>query len=259
MKSPFRWMPLALMLCGPAGIAADFERGMEAVEKQDWPTAVAEFRALAEAGHPDAQVNLGNLYAKGYGVEQSYSTAFRWYLRAAEQGHPVAQGKLGLMYFYGLGLRKDHVEAERWFRSAAENGNADAASVLASLYASGEGVAKDPAAAYFWYSIAMERGHPDAEAYRNELVETMSPGEIGEALDRLAAWRARHADSTITETFEPAATPGEHRGNNAPRRREPAAGAAMTAAPTGRDTHRAAEQASSKTKPAPRKTRSARR
>ena len=54
---------------------------------------------LAEQGEADAQYNLGNCYAFGDGVEQSYTEAVKWYKKAAEQGHEDAKKELDFMGF----------------------------------------------------------------------------------------------------------------------------------------------------------------
>lgn len=223
-----RLLLIALLTAATDGLTADLGKGLAAVEQLNWAEALAEFRPLAEQGDADAQVNLGNLYMKGLGVEQNYNTAFRWYLRAAEQGQPVAQGKLGLMHYYGLGLKENHEEAVHWFRMAAEGGDVDAASVLAALYADGDGTASDPAEAYYWYTIAIERGRTTAEADREALVDRMSPGEIATALDRLAA--TRKAETDLIEEFvgtpsaapRAAAPPKARKPRGAPRSTPPA-------------------------------------
>lgn len=104
----------------------------------------------------------------------------------------MGQDKLGLMFYYGLGVREDRREAARWFRAAAEQGDAGAQAILGSLYAAGDGVDKDKIQAFFWYSLAADQGHRGALDSKTALIETMSPGEVGEALDRLAAWAKRH-------------------------------------------------------------------
>jgi TPR repeat protein len=192
MRTAFTGFGLAILLAALPAFAADLAKGLAAVERQDWASALAEFKPLAERGDSDAEVNLGNLYMKGYGVEQDYRAAFRWYLKAAEQGQPVAQGKLGLMHYYGLGMHENHEEAARWFQEAARNGDPDAASVLASLYAVGDGVELDRPEAYLWYSLAAERGHPNAKAHRQQLADEMSPAELRRGLDKLAAWQREH-------------------------------------------------------------------
>jgi len=46
---------------------------------------------------------LGNMYARGWGVEQVYAKASHWWRKAAEQGNAYAQFNLGDMYFLGSG------------------------------------------------------------------------------------------------------------------------------------------------------------
>ena len=44
-----------------------------------------------------AQLNLGNMYCNGDGVEQDYTEAVVWYRKAAEQGNAGAQFNLGVL------------------------------------------------------------------------------------------------------------------------------------------------------------------
>ncbi|MGI9212168.1 MAG: tetratricopeptide repeat protein [Methylococcaceae bacterium] len=177
---------ISLLLVTPGG-RADLETGLNAARHQNWPVAKSEFERAAEAGDPAAMVNLGNLYMKGLGVAQDYSLAKEWYQRAADRDDRAGQGKLGLLHYYGLGVPIDYNQAAHWFELAANQGEPTAETILASLYVRGDGVDKDLSAAYFWYTRALEQGHPEAEHARATLVDTMTPGEIGEALNRLTA------------------------------------------------------------------------
>jgi TPR repeat protein len=192
MRSACQLLLWTALTVTAGAVRADLETGLAAVERRDWAAALAEFRPLADRGVADAQVNLGNLYMKGWGLTQNYGEAFRWYLKAAGQGSVIGQGKLGLMHYYGLGVPEDHAEAARWFREAGEKGEPSAAFILGSLYAAGDGVEKDKVQAYVWYTLAAEHGRRDALDSRNGLVDEMSPGEINEALTWLATWRDRH-------------------------------------------------------------------
>ena len=49
---------LALLVALPA-TAQDFEKGLAAVKRGDYATALSEWRPLAEQGNADAQYNLG--------------------------------------------------------------------------------------------------------------------------------------------------------------------------------------------------------
>ena len=189
----------ALGICAlPA--RADLAQGLSAVAKRDWRTAAAQFKPLAERGDPDAQVNLGNLYMKGHGVEQDYQAAFGWYLKAADQGSPLAQGKLGMMRYYGLGEAADHAAAARWFQKAAEQGEPGSAALLGSLCEAGDGVKKDPVRALFWDALAGSLGHRSAGEAQRELADQMNPGEINQAMDLLAEWEKRHPLPAVAES-----------------------------------------------------------
>jgi len=51
------------LLLVPALGWADFQAGVNAYERGDYETALAEFQALAEQGYADAQFFLGEMYA----------------------------------------------------------------------------------------------------------------------------------------------------------------------------------------------------
>ncbi len=60
---------LALALSAPV-LAADSQAGLEAYNRDDYATALNEWRPLAEQGHPAAQYSLGFMYTNGLGVPQ---------------------------------------------------------------------------------------------------------------------------------------------------------------------------------------------
>ena len=52
-------------------------------------------------------------------MRQDYVDAAKWFLKAAEQGIPCAQLQLGDMYRDGQGVEKDDVQAHKWLNLAA--------------------------------------------------------------------------------------------------------------------------------------------
>ena len=91
----------ALLLgSGGASWSGDFEKGLNAYEKEDYSTALREWTPLAEQGDALAQYNLGLMYDKGQGVPQDYKTAVKWYTLAAEQGDPDSQRNLRYRIFF---------------------------------------------------------------------------------------------------------------------------------------------------------------
>jgi len=115
------------------------------------------FKKAAEQGDVYAQGRLGLCYEEGEGVSQDYKEAVRWYTKAAEQGDEFAQTKLGLSYEEGRGVAQNYKEAVKWYTKAAEQGDTFAQANLGRCYANGAGVAKDDKEAVKWYTKAAEQ------------------------------------------------------------------------------------------------------
>ena len=97
---------LVLLAAAPAA-AQDFVRGLDAYDRGDYETALANVRPLAEQGGMAAQHHLGLMYARGHGVEQDHVQAVHWFRKAAEQGNPDSQYELAYALNNGLGVEKD--------------------------------------------------------------------------------------------------------------------------------------------------------
>ena len=52
-------------------------------------------------------------------MSRDLAQAAKWFRRAAERGDPDAQFNLGLLYAHGKGMPKDFVRAHMWFDLAA--------------------------------------------------------------------------------------------------------------------------------------------
>lgn len=111
----------ALMLVSTVSVAADFNAGMAAYERQDYTTAAEEFSALAEAGDNHAQYMLGRLYAEGNGVQRDRVQAHKWYNIAAARGHiHAAQARDALARDMRRGRIAQAQELARQWRPGAE-------------------------------------------------------------------------------------------------------------------------------------------
>jgi len=104
---------LLAILVLPVGSAVAFAPP----EKKDLET----LQTQARQGDTEAQIRLGDLYAKGRGVPQDHTQARSWYAKAAAQGHPIAQNNLAELYFAGLGGPPDYVRAYMWVSLAASH------------------------------------------------------------------------------------------------------------------------------------------
>jgi len=125
------------------------------VSNQD-EMAVRWYREASMQHDPDGEFGLGEMYAKGEGVEQDFDMAVEMYIRAAVGGHAQARRVLANAYEHGaLGRDVDAAEALRWLRLAADSGDANAMRRMATLFRDGGlGIAPDPALAEQWQTRA---------------------------------------------------------------------------------------------------------
>ena len=133
MKMPFT-LPAALAACllsacvcvwrGVPVLAEEYSDSIrrlgEKDTKADEQSSFAErfLKKDAEAGHAEAQFELGLMYHEGHGLQQNCAEARRWYEKAAAQGHAEAQRGLGELFVAGRGVPQDKSVAKEWFRKA---------------------------------------------------------------------------------------------------------------------------------------------
>jgi TPR repeat protein len=109
-----------LLLAASSPLWAGYEKGLEALQQDDYETVYKEWKGLAEHGHAEIQSILAVMYHTGVGVKQNYQKAFYWYKKAAEQGLPAAQANLGVMYAKGTGTKRDLIQSYAWYSVAAD-------------------------------------------------------------------------------------------------------------------------------------------
>ena len=176
---------LVLMWAMPA--FADYQKGLDAFERGDTPTALKEFRTLAESNDARGQFGLAIMHDFGEGVPQNSEQAAKWYRLAAEQGFADAQNNLGVMYEEGEGVARNYEEAMKWYRKAAEAGNRDAPNNIGVMYMTGVGVRRDFVKACMWFNIA-GKGDPGAVSNKGFLKKRMTPEEIAQAESLAKEW-----------------------------------------------------------------------
>jgi uncharacterized protein len=131
-------------------------------QANEFGEAFAWCQRAAHSQLPWAMFNVGLMYRKGEGVEQSNTDAARWYRLAALKDYAEAQLKLAELYYLGLGIPQSYKQAAAWYRKAAELGNAEAQFQLGQLYATGQGVEHDYVQHRQWIRRAAEQGHEQA-------------------------------------------------------------------------------------------------
>ena len=142
------------------------------------PVAAAVPHTRAEAGDPEAQLQLGMRYAAGDGVVQNDKEAAKWLERAARKGLADAQYEYGLMLLQGRGVVQDYRAAFEWIEKPARRGHAKAQYSLGELYRYGTGTAIDKARAYLWFNLAAAQGVEAAAKARDSIVWQLKPEQL---------------------------------------------------------------------------------
>jgi uncharacterized protein len=155
-------LAISAILCCNAALAG-LKEGYEALARNDYATAIKEYRPLAERGNAEAQYRIGRMYEFGQGYPQDKARGIAWVRKAAAQNHADAQQELGVIYATGDGVKQDDVQAVAWFRKAATQGEPTAQYNLGLLYAKGQGVEKDYAQAIAWWRKSAAQGNADAQ------------------------------------------------------------------------------------------------
>lgn len=173
---------------------ADVARGREALKDGDYHLAIAEFKAGAKKGDPEASYWLGDMFERGIGTQKDIQKALSWYRTSANGGWVKSKLGLGEIYLQGTENLQDFTQAHQWLEQAATDGEVDAMRDLGTMYAKGWGVQKDAIRAYIWFDYAASRGDQRSETLRDNLLKTMSDQEIAEA--------QRLADKEAPEVFK---------------------------------------------------------
>lgn len=103
---------------------------------------IPKLTARAQAGDAQAQFELGQDYSAGDGVEQNNVTAMIWFRKAADQHHAEAWKRIGDLLARGYGIDNDVDQAVAAYRTAISLGSSEATIELAELFLHGEGGGK---------------------------------------------------------------------------------------------------------------------
>lgn len=90
-----------------------------AYDRANFATSLKIWLPKAEAGDPEAQTYVGEIFEKGLGLQADPVVAASWYQKAADQGFSRARVNLGYLYESGLGVPQDLVKAMNFYRLAA--------------------------------------------------------------------------------------------------------------------------------------------
>ena len=148
---------------------------------------IALLHEKAEQGNIQAQLNLGEIYYGGRGVQQSYKRAFYWWNMAAEQGDASAQILLVRAYSKGEGVKQSDELAIYWAKLGAVQAHAIAQSQLSLIYSEKNNNYQE---AFYWMELSAKQGYNIAQIL---LAIIYSEGEGVEQNDELAIYWAEQA------------------------------------------------------------------
>ena len=133
----------------------------------DLESNTEQIRRAAEAGDPDAMVELANAYESGIGCEQDISVALHWFIRAARLRNQHAFDAIGVLRAKGRGVRLNHNSARKWMQRGAASGNDNSMNGLGYLdfLQAQAGDTQRYSDARRWFLRSARRGN--SEAFRN--------------------------------------------------------------------------------------------
>ncbi|MDD9908421.1 MAG: tetratricopeptide repeat protein [Ahrensia sp.] len=143
--------------------AAKIDEAFGAFQRGYYLTAFSLALPRAEAGDPNAQTLIGELYANGYGVARDVKKALEWYRFGAEGGNPDAQFALGNALLQGTSIELNREEGRKFLEMSAKAGHVRAAFNLAQLITSDRPTWAGFKNALPWYRQAAEGGLADAQ------------------------------------------------------------------------------------------------
>jgi len=108
----------ASLLASAGSALAGMNEGIAAVTVGDYAKAMSEFEPLAANGDAAAQYQLAKIYLEGHGPIDGVPRGIELMTSAANGSYPEAQAQLGLMYAMGLGVPVDNAKAYDWLNKA---------------------------------------------------------------------------------------------------------------------------------------------
>ncbi|CAN6845041.1 unnamed protein product [Brassica oleracea] len=129
--------------------------------RHDHAKAVHWFSKAAEKGEPRSMEILGEIYARGTGVERNYTKAFQCLTLAAEGGLDSAFTGLGYLYVKGYGVDKNYTKVSL-FLKVSDSEDPRGMYYLGMLYLKGIGVKRDVKKATKYFLVASNAGLPKA-------------------------------------------------------------------------------------------------
>ncbi|MCJ2043481.1 sel1 repeat family protein [Methylobacterium sp. J-078] len=178
---------------------AQFELGVLLLADHDagWCVGPSARWAMAAAQHNSHLPDL--VFPRGAVSRKDNERAYDWLSRAAERGKPEAQANLGWLLLKGIGCASDRAGALRYLNAAAEHDIAQAAFGLAEFYGATDQPEHDAVASRGWLRRAADLGNASA-AYNMGLALKQGPkSDLTEAEHYFSIASNQHHPEAIYE------------------------------------------------------------
>lgn len=172
---------------------AQSDPGVDAYKKGDYATAFRLLQPKADAGDPNAQYLVADMYNTGRGVQKDPAQAIAYLRKGVDQGHAKSQFGLAAASLQGSGTPKDVNLAAELARKSADQGDPAGQYLLGTLYLQGAGVSKSIPDAFVWFCLSTTGDNPRMTAEARKICDglrpMMTPSEVAEGEKRIAAFK----------------------------------------------------------------------
>ena len=160
-----------LMLAAAVSLPAEnFDKGMEAYTKSNYPEASRIFGKTCDGGDAEGCYMLGKMHLAGKGVPKDASKAVGLLKKSCDGGSGGGCYSLGVMHRFGQGVKQDPAESSKLHGKAAEllkkscdGGSGQSCYTLGRMYFEGAGPLKrSPTRAKELYHKACGLNHQKA-------------------------------------------------------------------------------------------------
>jgi uncharacterized protein len=163
------------------------------------------YLASGRRGYVYAQRELGTLFSRPGADWRNDALAFEWFKRASDSGYNECQIQVGEMYESGLGVEWSEIKALEMYTLAASHGptaaRRDGWMLLGYLHRNGlTETGRDLRKAYEFFEKAAAAGHPEALLALGELHQYNGGGV--ESMKQFTAAGIQHDENKSKELFE---------------------------------------------------------
>lgn len=153
--------------------------------------------AAAEAGDPEAVIEVARAYANAEGTRKDVAKAQEWTKKAIALDLPDGYALMGHFYMKGGGVDLSIREAERWYMQAAERGSAEGLYGLSTVHYFGKELPQDLAKAHAYMVLSARGRFGNATSAIDIIGRKLTPAQREQSRALVETWDRAHPALTI--------------------------------------------------------------